>query len=353
MISFSDLNSFLTQPNHLKSPPFAVTAPSMVQGFEMAVDSPISAGEALDLFSSEGEAFYRLLARAGAARKALSGNLVKLCGIINAKSGRCGEDCAFCAQSSRYATDIPVYPLVTASEILKQSRALWETGVREFSIVTSGKSVRSQDELSEILEAISQMKHDGLVSRCASLGILPAGIMTRLKEAGLNKYHHNLETSRSHFAAVCTTHDYEEDIATIHAASDAGLEVCAGALFGLGETRAQRVELAETLRSLPVDSVPINFLTPIPGTPLEGSLDLTPMECLKIIAVFRLMLPSKDLYICGGREHNLREIQSWIFMAGANGLMVGNYLTTSGRSIDLDLQMLKDQGLEARTGEGT
>jgi biotin synthase len=312
----------------------------------MAAESPISAKEALELFATEGAEYYRVLARAGAARMAHSGNRVNLCGIINAKSGRCGEDCAFCAQSSRHRAELSIYSLIEAPEILKQSRAFFEKGVQEFSIVTSGKSLHSREELSEILNTLTALKKEGLVSRCASLGILPAGVMARLRDAGLDKYHHNLETARSHFPSICTTHDYEEDIATIEAASNAGLKVCSGGLVGLGETRPQRVELAETLRSLPVGSIPINFLTPIPGTPLEGQDDLTPMECLKIIAVFRLMMPEKDIYICGGREHNLREFQSWIFMAGANGLMVGNYLTTAGRSMDLDLQMLKDQGLE-------
>lgn len=314
----------------------------------MTAESSISAKEALELLATEGAEVYRLLVRAGAARAAHSGNRVNLCGIINAKSGRCGEDCAFCAQSARHRAELSVYPLVAGPEILKQSRAFFEKGVQEFSIVTSGKSLQSREELSEILNTLAAMREERLVSRCASLGILPASTMARLRDAGLDKYHHNLETARSHFPSICTTHDYEEDIATIEAASNAGLKVCSGGLFGLGETRAQRVELAETLRSLPVDSIPINFLTPIPGTPLEGQDDLTPMECLKIIAVFRLMMPEKDIYICGGREHNLRELQSWIFMAGANGLMVGNYLTTAGRSMDLDLQMLKDQGLEAR-----
>jgi len=308
--------------------------------------APINSAEALDLFSVEGADFYDLIARAGRIREKFKKNIVNLCGIINAKSGRCSENCSFCAQSVSYETDIDIYNLVSTEEILQKADKLSERGVREFSIVTSGKSVRSENEIQEILKAITILKEQGRLNRCASLGILSWELMNRLKKAGLDKYHHNLETSRSFFPKVCTTHEYDEDIKTIKAAISVGLKVCAGGLFGLGESRTQRVELAATLQELEVDSVPINFLNPIPGTPLEGKENLTPMECLKIIAIYRLMLPSRDIYICGGREVNLGDLQSWIFAAGANGLMVGNYLTTSGRNIDLDLKMIKDLGLE-------
>ncbi|MBU0753629.1 MAG: biotin synthase BioB [Planctomycetes bacterium] len=314
----------------------------------METPIPIRTQEALHLFSLEGAALYALYARAGAVREALKGKKIKLCGIINAKSGRCSEDCSFCAQSAHHHAEVPVYPLVKEEEILDRAHALAERGVREFSIVTSGKRLRTEKEIASVCRAITRLKEEGRVFRCASLGVLPAEVLVRLREAGLTKYHHNLETARSFFPKICTTHDYEEDIATVRAAKDAGLKVCSGGLFGLGESRAQRVELARTLQELDVDAVPINFLNPIEGTPLQDQPLLTPMECLKIIAVYRLMLPEKDLYLCGGREVNLRDLQSWIFMAGANGMMVGNYLTTSGRNLDLDLAMIKDLGLEPK-----
>jgi biotin synthase len=312
----------------------------------MTLPSSIDSREALELLSCEGASFYALMARAGAVREARKGREVRLCGIINAKSGRCEENCAFCAQSAHHRAEVPVYPLVKEEEIIGRARELAEMGVKEYSIVTSGKSVRVEEELETIIRAVKRLTGEGLVFRCASLGMLPEESMKRLKEAGLVKYHHNLETARSHFPAICTTHDYDEDIATIRAAMDAGLSVCAGGIFGMGESDAQRVELAETLRDLDVPSVPLNFLNAIPGTPLEKSAPLRPEECLKIIAVYRLMMPDRDLYICGGREKNLRDLQSWIFMAGANGLMVGNYLTTTNRSIDLDLEMIRDAGLK-------
>ncbi len=311
----------------------------------------ISTDEAIDLLACKGEDFYRLMARAGACRLRNKGEKVRLCGIINAKSGRCSEDCVFCAQSARHSKAVvDEYPLVAAEQIVKRGRELAKDGVAEYSIVTSGKSMRSEKEIETVCRALSLLKDEGLVSRCASLGVLPEEVLERFKSAGLVKYHHNLETARSHFPDICTTHAYDEDVKAVEAAHAAGLSVCSGGLFGLGETDAQRVELARTLIDLEVGSVPVNFLNPIPGTPIENTRPLTPIECLKIIAVYRLMMPDKDIYICGGREKNLGDLQSWIFMAGANGLMVGDYLTTSGRSMGLDLKMIRDQGLEPMSG---
>ncbi len=167
----------------------------------------------------------------------------------------------------------------------------------------------------------------------------------RLKTAGMETYHHNLETARSFFPQICTTHDYEDDVATIRVAKAVGLRVCCGGIFGLGESFAQRIEMALTLRELNVDSIPLNFLNPVAGTRLETADNLTPLECLTIIAVYRFLLPGKRLSVCGGREKNLRELQSWMFLAGADGTMTGNYLTTPGRPPELDRQMLKDLDL--------
>ncbi len=181
----------------------------------------------------------------------------------------------------------------------------------------------------------------------ASLGLLTEELADALAEAGCVTYHHNLETARSFFPNICTTHDYEEDVKTVKLAKAAGMKVCCGGIFGLGESCDQRVELAETLRELEVDSVPLNFLNPIKGTPLENHKFLTPMDCVRAITMFRYFLPDKPISVCGGRETNLRELQSWIFMAGASGTMVGNYLTTSGRDRDIDMQMFAD--IEVRT----
>jgi biotin synthase len=204
--------------------------------------------------------------------------------------------------------------------------------------------VKSQKEWKEIFKAIEGIRKIG-ISPCASLGILDTVRARELKDAGLFRYHHNLETARSYFKNICTTHDYEENVATIRAAKAAGLSVCAGALFGMGEGITHRIELAATLRGLHVDSVPVNLLTPIKGTPLESSRPLSPVEILMTIAVYRFMLPDKDIKLCGGKEKNLRQLLPLAIMAGINSLMTGNYLTTTGRVSALDHEMIIDMGL--------
>ena len=307
---------------------------------------PIDADEALELLSATGADFYALMARAGAVREKTKGKRVVLCGILNAKSGRCSEDCSFCAQSSHFKTAAPVHDLVSADRMVERAREVQAMGACEYSIVASGSRVRKDSEINEICQAVDRLRDEGPLFRCASLGTLSDEHFTRLVASGLTNYHHNLETARSFFPQVCTTHDYDQDIDAVKRAKASGLKVCCGGIFGLGESLAQRVELAVTLRALDVDSVPLNFLTPIPGTPLQDLKELTPTDCLRIVAVYRLMMPETNIYVCGGREANLGHMQSWIFMAGANGMMVGNYLTTLGRDHGLDRQMIEDQGLE-------
>jgi len=307
--------------------------------------TPISADEAIELMDCEGADFYALMARAGILRERFKGNEVFLCGILNAKSGRCSEDCAFCAQSARFATGAPEHPLVEADKMVQSAEEAIDMGAGMFSLVTSGNTIRHEREIEEISIAIEEVARRGRVGCCASLGNLSEGQLAYLKRAGLTTYHHNLETSRSFFPEVCTTHDYDLDVGTVRMALGLGLRVCCGGVFGLGESAAQRIELAVTVRDLGVHSVPLNFLDPIVGTPLEAQRDLTPVDCLRIIAVFRLMMPDRDILVCGGRERNLRDMQSWIFLAGANGMMIGDYLTTSGRDHVQDLRMINDLGL--------
>jgi len=281
-------------------------------------------------------------------RERFKGVEINLCGIVNAKSGLCKEDCSFCSQSVKYPTGVKEYPMVEPSVIVESALNAEKIGAREFSIVTSGAKVSGDKDVEKLTQALEGMKDKTNLETCASLGMLDAKTLKSLKDAGLHSYHHNLETSGSFFPSVCTTHEYEEDVDTIRRAKALGLYVCSGGIFGLGESWEDRVELAETLRTLDVDCVPINFLNPRPGTPLEGAKNLTPLECLKIIALIRLMLPTKDIIVCGGREFNLRSLQSLIFAAGANGMMVGNYLTTKGRDPEEDLRMIRDLGLRPR-----
>ncbi len=298
--------------------------------------------EALRLANKSWE---ELLSLSDKLREEHKDSLVFTCAIINAKSGACSEDCAFCAQSIYHKTKIKIYPLIKTEEILKKAEQMKKSGATRFSIVTSGKRPTKR-ELERISEAIYQIKEKVGIMTCASLGILDKESAIMLKEAGLERYHHNLETSRSFFPNICTTHAYEEDIETVKIAKQVGLKVCSGGIIGLGEGWKHRIELALTLKELNVDSIPINFLNPIAGTKLQNMPLLSPYEALKAVAIFRIINPEKDITICGGRERVLGELQDKVFSAGANGIMIGNYLTTKGRSIKEDMEMIRRYGFK-------
>lgn len=304
----------------------------------------ISASDALELFIEGAGSPYRVFAAASELREQFKGRNIVLCGITNAKSGRCSEDCRFCAQSSHYPTDVPSYPLKPARQMIAEAVQAKKDGAEFFGIVTSGKLVKTKKEWTEIFKAIEGMNKIG-ISPCASLGMINLERARELKAAGLYRYHHNLETARSFFKNICTTHDYEENIDTIRNAKTAGLSVCAGTLIGMGESVTHRIELAAALRNLNVDSIPINILNPIKGTPLDHLRPLPPMEILMTIAMFRFMLPDKDIKLCGGKEKNLKQLLPLGIIAGANSLMTGNYLTTTGRDSKLDHEMIIDLGL--------
>ena len=280
-----------------------------------------------------------LLFAANAVMKA-RGRAPFTCSITNAKSGTCSQDCAFCAQSGHYRTGSPTHPLLPLEELVDRGLAMHAAGAACYSLVTSGLRL-TDDEIDRVCACLRELRQRTDLTLSASLGLLTAESVRRLAEAGLSRYHHNLETARSHFPAICTTHEYDQDIETIRLAQDHGLAVCSGGILGLGESWDQRVELAETLAELGVDTVPLNFLNPIPGTPLENMALLTPHDALKSVALFRLMLPGADITVAGGREKVLCDYQSWLPLAGANGLMIGNYLTTRGRDLSADLRMLE------------
>lgn len=306
----------------------------------------ITAVEAEFILDQPGEeAFIALLARATAARQALVGNQVSACSIINARCGNCPEDCAFCAQSRRSRANIETWPLVDEATMVRAAAAASQDGAQRFGIVTSGKAVAADRDLAVIAGAIRRIATTLPIRPCASLGTLDREALARLRDAGLTRYHHNLEAASSFFPQICTTKNYADKLRTVAAAKAVGLEVCCGGIFGLGESRAQRVELLAAIRDLEPDSVPLNFLVPIPGTPLEHQADLTPRECLRLIAVARLMMPGCSIRLCGGREPQLRDRQSWIFAAGADSLMIGGYLVTGGRPVASDRQMVADAGM--------
>lgn len=307
----------------------------------------LSEREALAILNASQSEMAYFFAGAQMIRERYFGSNIELCSITNAKSGRCSENCSFCAQSVHYQTEAPVYPLRSKDEIVASAKQAEKEGSGCFGIVTSGTRPEPGKELEEILAAIREISTTTSIPPSASLGILDAETARQLAEAGCVTYHHNLETARSFFPEVCTTHPYDLDVETVKVAKQSGMAVCCGGIFGLGESLEQRLELAMTLRELEVDSVPMNFLNPVAGTPLEGSHALTPMDCLRTVALFRHILPDRKISVCGGRETNLREFQSWIFLAGASGMMIGNYLTTTGRDSEKDMQLIKDAEVKA------
>ena len=312
----------------------------------------IIAGKTLDIKKYQALAnmpdsdVFMLLPGADMIREQHFGQEVHLCMICNGKSGQCSEDCSFCSQSVYSNTDAPVYPLLTKDKLQQGAWYASQNPVNRYSIVTTGKRLPPQ-EVATVAEAMAEINQDN-ISLCASLGILGHDDFLILKKAGISRYHHNLETCRTHFNRICTTHTYQERIDTIKAAKKMGFSVCCGGIFGLGETDQQVLELALALKDLDVDAVPINFLVPIKGTPLENFNDITPLRCLKIIALFRYILPDKDIIVCGGREANLKELHSLIFYAGASGIMTGDYLTTTGRGLAKDLQMIEQLQFSVR-----
>jgi biotin synthase len=316
----------------------------VISNVQDVCESGIDRETAFELSRIEGERVFELFLFANRIRDKFRGRYVDLCSIVNAKSGACPEDCSFCAQSARHKVDIDVYPLIDKEKIINAAKEAVKRGVKRFCIVTSGKGP-SEKDLKKICSYITELRSLGL-KPCATLGILTYEQLSMLKEAGLNRYHHNLETSEAFFPEICTTHTFRDKIKTIETAKSLGLSVCSGGIFGMGESWEDRIDMAFTLRDLNVDSIPINFLTPIRGTPMESRDLLNPIEALKIISIYRLILPDREIRICGGRPNTLRDLNSFIFLAGADGLLIGNYLTTAGRDPEKDLQLISDLGLQ-------
>lgn len=271
------------------------------------------------------------------------GPAVRMCSIVAGKLGGCSEDCGFCAQSARFRTHVKPGKLTVAQMRTAAQQAL-ANGAGSFGIVNSGRGP-TQRELDWLEPFFRETAAQGAIRPCATLGELTEQQAARLRDMGVLRVNHNLETSRRFFPRVVTTHGYDDRLRTLRTAKAAGLSLCCGGIFGLGETWEDRLDLAFELRELGVDVVPINFLYSIEGTALAHRPPLQPLEALKIVAVFRFLLPDKEIKVAGGREKILRDLQSWMFRAGASSLMIGNYLTTCGRPAKEDLQMLRDLGL--------
>jgi len=302
--------------------------------------------EQIDILLAEAKAdFFDLLYWSNQIRQKFFGNKVKICSIVPGRLGGCNQDCKFCAQSARYETGYRKTQVLSDEQILTAADQARLNGVTRFGIVYSGRTT-TENELTRLQGLIGQIKERFGLNVCASLGVLTDEQARRLAQAGLSGYNHNLETSQRNFANIVTTHKYADRVRTIQAAKGEGLHVCAGGIFGIGESDDDRIEMALELRRLGVDTVPMNFLHPIEGTPLGEAQTLEAREILRIIAIYRFILPQTTLKIAGGRVLNLRDLQSWMFYAGANAILSGNYLTTTGRAVKEDVQMLADLGLE-------
>jgi len=301
----------------------------------------------IDTLLEESKSDYDdLLYWANKIRQKFFDNKIKVCSIVPGRLGGCDQDCAFCAQSVRYDTAVEKKArLLSDDQILAGAAAASQNGAGNFGIVYSGRAV-SEAELVRIEKLVRRIKDKYGLAVCVSLGIITAEQAKRLVQAGVSRYNHNLETSKRHFPNIVTTHNYADRIRTIEVAKEAGLGICAGGIFGIGESQADRVDMALELRRLGADTVPMNFLHPIEGTPLGQAESLSPMQILRIIAIFRFILPKTNLKIAGGRVLNLRDLQSWMFYAGATSILSGNYLTTTCRAVAQDMQMLADLGLE-------
>ncbi len=304
--------------------------------------------EARTLTEVEGDALYDLFSWANKIRIKHVGRHVKFCSIVAGKVGNCSQDCAFCAQSAHFRTDVTPQKL-TVNQMRRATEQAVSDGASSFGVVNSGRGP-TELELDWLEPFFKRIASEHRIRPCATLGELTEPQARRLGDMGVLRVNHNLETSRRHFPNIVSTHTYDDRVRTIRNAKAAGLSICSGGIFGMGEDWQDRLDVAFELRDLGADVVPINFLNRIDGTPLHDRCeDMRPMEALKIIALYRFVLPDRELKIAGGREKILRELQSWMFFAGASSFLIGNYLTTFGREPDQDRQMLSDLGLTYRT----
>lgn len=317
---------------------------SIIQELKKKVESggEVSKEEALALYKEPLEA---LCEAADEIRNVFCQNGFDICTIVNGKSGKCSENCKYCAQSAYYHTASEEYPLLDTEKIVRQAKYNAERGVLRYSIVTSGRALNDA-EVDQMCEAIREIKKNVSIEVCVSFGLLKEEQFRKLKEAGATRVHNNLETSRRNFPNVCTTHTFDDKVAAIRAAKVAGLSVCSGGIMGLGETEEDRVDMAISLRELGVKSIPVNMLNPIPGTPYENNRRLSIDDMRRIVAVYRFLLPDASIRLAGGRGL-MEDKGEGCFRSGANAVISGDMLTTSGYTIETDMEMLDRLGYKA------
>lgn len=305
---------------------------------------PPTVDEALSVLEAPDDELLAVLHAAFRVRLAHFGRKVKLNMLVNAKSGICPEDCGYCSQSIVSTAEIAKYSMLSRDVLVAGAHEAWARKAGTYCIVASGRRPSSR-ELTEVTEAVRQIKEELPMKVCACLGLLSDDDAVRLKEAGVDRYNHNLNTSSDHHGRITTTHTYEDRVATVEAVKRAGISPCAGFIAGMGESDRQLVDVAFALRDLDADSIPVNFLHAVPGTPLENSEALEARRCLKVLALLRFVCPSKEIRVAGGRELNLGSLQP-LALYPANAIFVGDYLTTPGQQAEDDYRMIDDLGFE-------
>jgi len=305
--------------------------------------------ESLAILQCDDDEVLSVLDAAFTIRKQYFGKKVKLNMIINAKCGHCPEDCGYCSQSKVSKSDINKYTLLDKDIIVEGARKAMERKAGTYCIVASGRGP-THHELDHVIDAVTEIKKTMPLKICACLGILKDNQAERLKAAGVDRYNHNINTNASHFSKITNTHTYEDRIDTIKKSKSAGISPCSGVIVGMGESDEEIVDMAYALRELDADSIPVNFLNPINGTPLEGRHDLTPLKCLKILCLFRFICHDKEIRASGGREMHLRSLQSMALYA-ANSIFIGDYLTTEGQEDKDDYKLIEDIGFEIETAD--
>ncbi|WP_018923547.1 biotin synthase BioB [Salsuginibacillus kocurii] len=309
----------------------------------------LTRAEALSILECPDDDVLMLVHAAFQIRKQHYGKKVKLNMIMNAKSGLCPENCGYCAQSSIAEAPIDSYRMVNKETLLEGAKQANDLNIGTYCIVASGRGP-STKEVDQVVEAVEEIKDTYGLKVCACLGLLKPEQAERLKEAGVDRYNHNVNTSRSHHSNITTSHTYDDRVNTIGAAKESGMSPCSGVIVGMKETKQDVIDMAYSLKALDADSIPINFLHAIDGTPLEGVNELDPLYCLKVLALFRYINPTKEIRIAGGREMNLGSLQP-LGLYVANSIFVGDYLTTAGQEDTADHRMLADLGFEVETVE--